>query len=255
MVPPESIFGVIDTWVGVYAALVVSLGFSGYVFYGRVISQLMRGRREFQFDKPLLRLANFVQIVLGQKKVMQRVSIPDKAGIGHVVIFFGFLSFLLSYGIFIFGDSIWPQFSEKILSSQGVKVYAIYLDIVSALILMALGWAVVRRWLVRPSRLKFDLTRSKDSVLIVALIGSLMVSTILAEAFFVAEATSRGTVHPEMSVIIGGALGRALHEMGLGLDAANLLHGLFWWIHLLVILGFSIYIPFSKHMHLSLIHI
>ncbi|MBI4233498.1 MAG: (Fe-S)-binding protein, partial [Chloroflexi bacterium] len=36
----------------------------------------------------------------------------------------------------------------------------------------------------------------------------------------------------------------------LSVDAATTLHGLFWWAHLLVILGFAVYIPFSKHMHM-----
>ena len=38
--------------------------------------------------------------------------------------------------------------------------------------------------------------------------------------------------------------------LGLGEGAANVLHGTFWWIHLSIILGFAIYIPFSKHMHM-----
>ncbi len=250
MVPPESIFGELDVWVGVYAALIVSLGASGYLFYQRVISQLLRGRREFQFDQPLRRLLNFTLVVMGQRKVMQRFSLPDKAGLGHIVIFYGFLSFLLSYVIFIFGDAAWRPFSETLLTETGAKVYAMYLDIVSVAILSALGWALVRRWLAKPHRLSFDLTRSKDAILIVGLIGTLMVSSLLSGAFFVAKAEALGVTHPETSIIIGGAVGRAFHDAGLGLDGANLLHGLFWWLHLLVILGFSIYIPFSKHMHM-----
>ena len=39
-------------------------------------------------------------------------------------------------------------------------------------------------------------------------------------------------------------------DAGLGVDGAHLLHGLFWWSHLLLILGFAVYIPFSKHMHM-----
>ncbi len=246
MVPPDNIFGELPIWAGVYLALVVAFGLSGYIFYIRVIRLLMLGRGENRFDHLWERLKNLVVVVLGQRRVLQSVSLRDRAGLGHVVIFWGFLSFFLSYAIFIFGDAAWRPFSETLLTSAGVKVFAIYLDIVAVAILSALSWALIRRWLAKPHRLTFDLTRSFDAVVIVSLIGTLMISTILTEAFHVA----RGGDGPEASVIVGGALGWWFVDLGLGVDAANAFQGLFWWVHLLVILGFSIYIPFSKHMHM-----
>ena len=246
MVPPESIFGVVPIWVGVYAALAATLGASGLLFYRRVVRLVLLGRKEARFDRPLRRFVNFLSVFLGQRKVLQRVSLRDLAGIGHVLIFFGFLSFLLSYGIFIFGDSAWGSFSQTLLTEAGARAYAMYLDIVAVVILSMLLWAVVRRWLVKPHRLSFDLTRSRDAIVIVSLIGALMASTLLTEAFYVAK----GGEGPESSVIVGGALGRLFADAGLGVNGANLLHGLFWWAHLMLILGFAVYIPFSKHMHM-----
>ncbi len=246
MVPPESVFGVVPIWVGVYLALVATLGASGLLFYKRVVRLVLLGRREARFDRLWHRFWNFLTVFLGQRKVLQRVSLRDLAGIGHVLIFFGFLSFLLSYGIFIFGDSAWSSFSQTLLTEAGARAYAMYLDIVAVAILSALAWAVVRRWLVKPHRLSFDLTRSRDAIIIVSLIGALMASTLLTEAFYVAK----GGTGPESSVIVGGGLGRLFADAGLGVDGANLLHGLLWWAHLLLILGFAVYIPFSKHMHM-----
>ena len=146
MVPPENIFGEFDVWIGVYAALIVTLGLSGYLFYHRVIKLVLLGRSENRFDQPWRRLQSFFLVFLGQRKVLQRVSLLDRAGIGHVLIFFGFLSFLLSYVIFIFGDVAWPPFSEKLLTETGAKTYAMYLDIVALILLASLTWAVFRRW-------------------------------------------------------------------------------------------------------------
>ena len=233
-------------WVGVYAALAATLAVSGVLFYRRVIRLVLLGRRDARFDQPLRRTANFLLVFLGQRKVLQRVSLRDLAGIGHVLIFFGFLAFLLSYAIFIFGDSAWADFSKTILTEAGARAYAMYLDIVAVVILAALVWGVLRRWVAKPHRLSFDLTRSRDAIIIVTLIGGLMVSTLLTEAFYVAK----GGAGPESSVIVGGALGRLIQDVGLGENGANLLHGLFWWAHLLLILGFAVYIPFSKHMHM-----
>ena len=246
MVPPDDIFGVLPIWSGVFLALVVAFGISNYLFYMRVIRLLMLGKKENRFDQPLQRLKGMLIVVLGQRKVLQRVSLRDRAGLGHVVIFWGFLSFFLSYVIFIFGDSAWGSFSETLLTTAGVKAFTIYLDIVAVAILSSLTWALFRRWMAQPHRLTFDLTRSFDAVVIVTLIASLMISTILTEAFNVA----RGGEGPATSAIIGGALGRLFADLGMGVGVANALQGVFWWVHLLIILGFSIYIPFSKHMHM-----
>ena len=105
-------FGVVPIWVGVYIALAGTLGVSGALFYRRVVRLVLLGRREGRFDRPMRRFVNFLLVFVGQRKVVQRVSLRDMSGIGHALIFFGFLSFLLSYAIFIFGDSAWGAFSR-----------------------------------------------------------------------------------------------------------------------------------------------
>jgi Fe-S oxidoreductase len=245
MVPPGDI-GSVPVWVGVYGALAATLMVSCWLFYYRVIRLIWQGKRVARFDQPLKRLAGALVIVLGQRRVLQRVPARDWAGIGHAVIFWGFLSFALSYVIFIFGGSAWGPFPEKLLTASGVRTYTRYLDILAVVLLVMLSWAVLRRWVVRPHRLSFDLTRNLDAVVVVGLIAGLMVSTVLTHAFFVAQ----GGEGPEADVFIGGALGDWFTSLGVGIGTADTLQGLFWWIHLGIILGFAIYIPFSKHMHM-----
>ncbi|MFQ5860286.1 MAG: heterodisulfide reductase-related iron-sulfur binding cluster [Dehalococcoidia bacterium] len=248
MVPPGDIFGVIPLWIGVYLAAVVAFGLHGYTLYRRFLRLILRGRPANRFDRPLLRLWGVILVVLGQRRVLQSVSLRrwDLAGMGHSLIFWGFLSFLISYLIFIFSDAVWRPFSVTLLTSTGARVYTVYLDILALAILVALTWAVVRRWVVRPHRLSFDLTRSTDAIVIVVTIASLMVFTLLTEAFYVAS----GGEGPAAAAIVGGALGRWLQSVGLSVDAANTFQGLAWWTHLLIILGFAVYIPYSKHMHM-----
>ena len=252
MVPPGDIFGELHVAIGVFVALAVSIAISGYVFHRRVISMILLGKGTSRFDQPLSRLANFLTIVMAQRRVLQRVSLRDRAGLGHIFVFWGFLSFFLSYLLFIFGDAAWSHFSETILTDTGVRVFASYLDVIAVIILFSLGWAVLRRWLAKPHRLSFDLTRSPDAIIIVSAISSLMALTLLTEAFYTAKASyiPASEISPHADALVGGALGNWLADLGLGFGAADTLQGLFWWLHLLVILGFSIYIPFSKHMHM-----
>ena len=253
MVPPDNLFGVIPTWAGVYFLTLLTLAVAGYAVYRRVFRLVLQGQPAARFDRPLTRLAGAVSIVLGQRKVLQRVGRPDPrsrridlAGIGHAAIFWGFLSFSLSYLIFIFGGAIWHPLGETILTPTGVLVYSVYLDLLAVVVLAALAWALFRRWIAQPHRLSFDLTRKGESVIIVGLTAGLMLATLLVHSFYVAS----GATGPEAGVPVGGVIGGWLGALGITPAAAALLQAVFWWVHLLIILAFALYIPFSKHIHM-----
>ena len=125
MVPPDSLFGVIPVWVGVYVLTALAFGVANYVVYHRVFRLVLQGLPVARFDRPMTRLLGAAAIVLGQRKVLQRVGSLDPrsrsidlAGLGHAAIFWGFLSFSLSYLIFIFGGSIWHPLGETILTKD-----------------------------------------------------------------------------------------------------------------------------------------
>ena len=245
MVPPGDI-GSLPLWVGVFALLGATLAVFHYAFYIRVVKLVLQGKETARFDQPLVRLKGALLISLGQQKVLQRVKYGDYAGIGHAIIFWGFLTFMLSYAIFIFVASANSGFPEWLLTETGVLVYSRYLDILSAVMLVVLVWAFFRRWIVKPSRLRFDLTRHSDALIIVVLITGLMASTLLTHAFWVTQ----GGTGPEAEVYIGKALGELFEDWGVGVGAANFWQGFFWWSHLSIILIFTVYIPFTKHMHM-----
>jgi len=245
VVPPGDI-GALPLWIGVLGLLGIALAVFHYAFYVRVVKLVLQGKETARFDQPLVRLKGALLISLGQQKVLQRVKYGDYAGIGHAIIFWGFLTFMLSYGIFIFAASVNAGFPEWLLTETGVRVYSAYLDILSAVMLVVLIWAFVRRWVVKPSRLRFDLTRHSDALIIVVLITGLMASTLLTHAFLVAQ----GGTGPEADVYIGKWLGKLFIDWGVGASAANFWQGFFWWSHLSIILIFTVYIPFTKHMHM-----
>ena len=246
MVPPDSVFGVIPTWIAVYLLAAAAFGSAGFILYRRVFRLILLGKNPQRFDRPVHRIIGALPYILGQRKVLQSVSLRDRAGLAHFIIFWGFLSFTLSYVLYIFADVIWHPFSETVLTPTGVRVFTAYLDILAVVFFVILIWAAVRRWGVKPNRLSFDLTQKLESAIILLLIASLMLFTLLTEAFFVAA----GGTGPHADALIGRPIGEAFASAGIEGDTANLLHGVFWWLHLAIILGFSVYIPLSKHMHL-----
>ena len=246
MVPPGDLFGVIPIWLAVYAFTTAAFSTAGYVLYRRVFRLVMIGKDPHRFDQLMVRLLGAVSLVFGQLTVLRSVSLKDRAGLAHVFIFWGFLSFTASYILFIFADSAWRPFSERVLTDVGVKAFGTYLDVLASGFFVVLAWAAIRRWGVKPRRLAFDLTQKKEAAIILVLIASLMAFTLLTEAFFVAA----GGTGPHAYPPVGRAIGEAFQRAGVDGDLANGLQGVTWWLHLGIILGFSIYIPLSKHMHL-----
>ena len=74
MVPPGDIFGIIPVWIGVYLALIATQALAGWLAYKRVIHLIRQGRSVARFDQPWKRLTGAVAIVVGQRKVLQRVG-------------------------------------------------------------------------------------------------------------------------------------------------------------------------------------
>ena len=245
MVPPESVLGVVPTWVGVYLLSAVVFAASAFLFYRRVFRLVLMGKPG-RFDRPLVRILGAVKPAFGQSKVLQSVSLKDRAGLAHTFIFWGFLSFLLSYLLFIYGDSASPKLSSTLLTNTGVRAFAIYLELLAVGFLAVLSWAAVRRWAAKPHRLSFDLTQKAESAIILLLIGLLMLLSISAEVFFAAS----GGSGPASETLIGHRLGGLLADSGLSATLADALYQVSWWGHLGLILGFAIYIPLSKHVHI-----
>ena len=247
MSPPDILFNTIPVWVGVYALTIIFFGIATFILYKDAIRLILLGQKSDLLDKKTERFLGIMKPVFGQSKVLQSFSIKkDIAGLAHFFIFWGFLSFALSYGLFLFGDSIWHRFSEAILTEKGVQVFVSYLDILAVIFLLVILLGIGRRWWKTPRRLSFDLTQKLDAAVILSFITMLMCLTIMTEAFYVAG----GGTGPHTEALIGKSIGNALISSNLPEATALVLHEICWWLHLLIILSFSIVIPLSKHTHL-----
>ena len=165
MVPPDSVFGVIPTWLAVYLlAALPRLDSAAFILYRSVFRLILLGKNPQRFDRPVHRVIGALPYILGQRKVLQSVSLRDRAGLAHFIIFWGFLSFTLSYVLYIFGDVIWHAFSETYAHpNRRPHLHRVPGRILAVVFFVILIWAAVRRWGVKPNRLSFDLTQKLES--------------------------------------------------------------------------------------------
>jgi Fe-S oxidoreductase/nitrate reductase gamma subunit len=220
-----------------YALLWIAVAVAGGLFAARLryLLKLLRlGRPERRWGDLGKRLGQVLAEVLGQRRMLR-----EPFGIAHLVIFWGFLvyaatfAFTLLKGLFPFLPYPYPE---------EIGPVGLVVEVFGVAVLAAVLAAAFRRYALHPPRLE----QSRDAAVILVLIGALMVTTLVGAG---ARALAEGGAHPWWSPV-GVALAGALSGLGLGAEGAHQLHLAAWWAHLLLVLGFLAYLPYSKHMHL-----
>lgn len=223
----------LPAWLVLLLALVIAAGLFGATAYRKY--RLMRlGGPEARTDSPAQRWDGFLRHVVAQGRLFRE----PPAGLMHALIFWGFLVITVNTAEMLLGGLI-PSLSFGPLTAN--PVFVLVLDIFEVLVLVSVLAAFYRRLVVKPRRLTF----TRDALVILTLIGSLMVTALVAQAARIAFAPEPLDAWAPASALLGGALA------GLAPDSLLALHKLFWWAHMLIVLGFLAYLPHSKHLHIG----
>ena len=222
----------------IIAALVF---FVNRVRYLYIILRL--GREDNRFKEIGKRIKITLKRILLQICVLKDVRARDLAGLGHAMIFYGFLCFAFSY-IFMFGRGFIPGLSFHVLGASFASYFPLILDIAALMVMIAIVWALLRRYVVRPPRLE----TTREAAVILGIIFFLMVFHFLMEGFEI-NIDSHETA---TMAFVGAAFASFFNNMGFEKTTQEALFIASWWIHVLLVLGFMVLIPYSKHLHLIL---
>ena len=201
----------------------------------RLVRLVRLGAYEDRFDDIPGRIRDFGLYVIGQRKLIKSPNrIP---GIIHALIFWGFLIITLGT-VQLLGSGLIDGFLLPAVGND--PLYMALLDLMIVVVLASVGAAAYRRIVLKPYRL----TTKPDAWIILGLISTLMVTLLLAEAF--------GIVAHPTTLAKWSFIGNALSGIVGGTDhsLADTLFGLLWWLHVLTVLGFLVYLPSSKHLHI-----
>jgi len=226
-----------------YAIFWVLFAIAAGLFAQRLyfLFRLMRlGKQENRFDRIGQRIETMLVEVVPQWCNLKTVTRKDLAGIGHALLFWGFGLFLTSYIIFIGlagGFGISPAIEDTTFET----VYFSILDIAGVLVSVALIWAAIRRYVTRPERLETTV----EAAIILILVFVLMVLNVSVVGFGYAAHKVSASWPPLGATLAGFLSGTSLTQGTLEAVYRGL-----WWLHYAVILGFMVYIPRSKHLHI-----
>ncbi|MFH2011863.1 MAG: (Fe-S)-binding protein [Pseudomonadota bacterium] len=232
----------IPNFVLLAIAIIAALAF----FINRVkylYTILRLGKEDNRFKDIGERIKLTLKRILLQICVLKDVRPGDMAGLGHAMIFYGFLCFAFSY-LFMFARGFIPGLSYHLLGASFAKYFPLVLDIAALMVMSAIVWALIRRYVIKPPRLE----NTREAAIILSIIFSLMVFHFLMEGFEInLESHETATI-----TFVGAAFASFFNNIGLEKTTQEALFVASWWIHVLLVLGFMVLIPYSKHLHLIL---
>ncbi|MBA2700161.1 MAG: (Fe-S)-binding protein [Chloroflexi bacterium] len=171
--------------------------------------------------------------------IQTRMFKDPRAGLMHAGIFWGFVLLTIGTANVVTGGVI-----EQIVSIpfDGVLWAGISAmqNVVAVIVLGSIGWAFYRRLVSRPARLTFN----RDALVILAMIGGVVGSELLAEVFeFARYGDQPGAfVSAVLAVPLRSSLAPAALDAGFFVS---------WWAHIVLVAAFLAYLPFSKHLHIA----
>jgi Fe-S oxidoreductase len=187
---------------------------------------------------PLDRFPRRIWMVVRYSLLQTRMFRDRGAGLMHAGIFWGFVFLTIGTANMVTGGLIQAVLSIP-LDGLLWTIVTILQNVIAVIVLGAIGWALFRRLVTRPERL----TYTTDALVILGMIGGVVASELLAQAF---EAAAYGDVP-------GAFIANAIAVPLSSLPQAALETGfaVLWWAHMVLVAAFLVYLPISKHLHIA----
>jgi Fe-S oxidoreductase/nitrate reductase gamma subunit len=226
---------------GVILLVLFVASFTAFGLIIRLLYRILRtGKPENRFDRWGERIRGVLVYVGAQARVL-----AQPAGFGHFIIFWGFI-FITIGTLDHMLSTIIPGFRlERIVGHSVASVLIWFQDIFGILVIGAIIVSAVRRYMLKPERLKIDdpeAPRQAGFILMLIFILIMLMYGIRGTAIIMdPERMSRAAApisHYVAGLIMRWEINRPLANTA------------FSWGHHLIIFIFLLYIPFSKHVHI-----
>lgn len=200
---------------------------------------------EGELEKPVDRIKDRIKVlftdVLGQSNV-RRKTLP---GLSHTLIFFGFLAIQI-HSAELMVKGVFPSFDLMNVIPAIYGKYLFVADIFAFFVLVGFAYALYRRLVIKPDYL----TMGRDANLIILFTSVIIISFHFINAFTTLMPVPAGAETHHLIFPVSGLLIPLLGLKSLSAGQVIFFYELSYYIHIGTILGFLMYIPSSKHLHL-----
>jgi len=212
---------------------IIFFGAVGFFIYSikKFLSYLNIAKPENRFGDIPKRLKNTFEVAFLQTKLLR----SRLAGILHLCIYWGFVVLL-----FVVLESIiegfFPDFTFAFLGPF-YSVLTFLQDFFGALVFVTVVFSLIRRYVGTPKRLQVEKSAKMDASFILIMIGLVMFTMFGMSVERILIGSSQG--YRPISEFIASFFSNGSHTV----------YEIFFWAHILVVLVFMNYLPYSKHFH------
>jgi Fe-S oxidoreductase/nitrate reductase gamma subunit len=226
--------------IPMYLFAIFAVAVCAWGFYRR-FRVYRQGKPVDRFDRMPLRIRLMLSNVLTQRKVLRG---PGPAAL-HALFFWGFGLLLIgTLLIMAQADLFAPLFHHRFLEGGFYKLFSLLLDLAGGTALVMLGGLLVRRFCIKPA----DLQTVLDDYVVLALLIAIIITGFLVEGARMAS-TEIG-INPGLASFSPIGLGVGRFFINLSPTRLYHIHGIFWWLHFFLAIGFIAIIPFTGLRHI-----
>lgn len=200
------------------------------------ISYVKLGRPENRFNLPWKRIKRVITVGFAQAKIL-RDPVP---GLMHAFIFWGFVT-LLTAVIEAVAQGFYPDFSLTVLGKFS-KILFISQDTFGLLVILSVIFALYRRFVIHPKRLQGDGHTNREAAFILLMILGVMITMFGVNI-------SKIPLHSGYFSYYRYHYLSSLIAPLISENTAGIIYTVSWWLHVIIVLFFLNYLPYSKHFH------
>lgn len=214
----------------------LAFGYSGKKFLALIKIMKAHQGKTNRSDRIAERMGAVLLNVLGQSTVFKKRWI----GAAHSMIFWGFL--IITIGtVEQFLSTIHSSLNFQFLGPAYAFLMSLH-DVFTLLVLVGVCMAAWRRYVIRPPYLN----QSKDANFVLLFTSSLMISIFLMHGFHLLGED----LWYKDSLFISSVVAKQFAQFGFSQETNHTLGIVFKWVHMCLVLGFTMFIPNSKHLHI-----
>lgn len=221
--------------------IVVFIAAFAFIFYSlkRTIKFLKLGQKENRFDNIAERIKNVLVVAFGQKKILR----DPIAGPVHFLIFWGFMLFLFPV-VEALIQGFYTSFTFQFLGPF-YTVITIVQDFFGLFVIFAVLFELYRRYIQRVGRLEHGKKSKLDATIVLVLILMVVIAMFGENTAHLANNNFKfiGFEFRPISRVLA-----TIFYSGPSYEA-HILYEVFWWMHIVVVLSFMNFLPYSKHFH------
>jgi Fe-S oxidoreductase len=182
--------------------------------------------------------------VVAQWCQFKTLSLKNLSGLGHVFMAWGFFIFVIYYFLFIIVGAGFG-ISEIMENNRFFFYYSWVMDIAAPFVILAALWGIIRRYVIKPSRLKGEQTIEALVILITVFIHPMThlfkgATSIALGQLPVGLGSNLPVISSALSQLFSGNTLSSVQSANIG----------FFWAHWGVVLFVLVYIAYSRYLHI-----